>query len=343
MSIILFRNIAALFLATVTYAQVAPPSSGLIQVNGIVASGSGKVYVVDSAHDSVSIVDAKGAVTSVPVGAHPLSIAVNNRTGNVYVVNSGGRSVTVLDKENHVVATVPTGARSYAVALDETTNKVYVTNTFSDKLTVVDGETNTATSIKAGSADGVLIDPDHKRVYVMGYEAETFRVLDVASSEITQQPTKAHHQWGFVTGGGMLYVAHVQDSDIGVIDLATYGVVNVPTGNMPCALALNVAGHEVYSANYGDGSVTIVDTAARKAVATVAVGGRPQAIAYEPVTRTISVVDAHSSMVTLIDARTHKVLRRVAGGDRPYALAVNPVTHRVYAADMGGVPYTELR
>ncbi|SFS07223.1 40-residue YVTN family beta-propeller repeat-containing protein [Granulicella pectinivorans] len=339
----LLRHAAAvLFAASVAYGQ-APASSGLIQVDGIAASVSGKIYAVNTSHDSVSIVDATGHVESVATGARPIAVAVNNRTGRVYVVNSGGHSVTILDAENHVVATVPTAGRSYAIALDEATNKVYVTNTFSDKLTVIDGDTHAVTNIKAGSADGVIVDPDHQRLYMLGYESDTFRVMNLATSKLTNEPTHAHHQWGFVRGGGMLYVAHVQDADIGAIDLASYAVVNVPTGHMPCALALNVDGHQIYSANYGDGTVTIVDTATRKAVATVAVGGKPQAIAYEPTTHTIYVADAHSGMVTLIDARTHRMRKRVPGGDRPYALAVNPVTHQVYAADMGGTPFTELR
>ena len=60
-------------------------TSGLIQRGGIAVSAAGKVYVVDTAHDSVSVVDAKGHAQRVKVGPRPLAIAVNNRSGEVYV------------------------------------------------------------------------------------------------------------------------------------------------------------------------------------------------------------------------------------------------------------------
>ncbi len=164
-----------LFAATNSFslhAQVPEPQVGIINRDAAVYNqATGKIYILDATHNSISVISAKNAATSVKVGSGPVSIGINNVTGMVYVVNNSERSVSVLDgKTDMVVATVPTPARSYAVAVDEVNNKVYVSNIFSNMVTVIDGATNTATNVPAGGADGVIVDNDRKRVYLLHYE-----------------------------------------------------------------------------------------------------------------------------------------------------------------------------
>ena len=135
--------------------QTGQPAAGLINRSAIVYSQStDKIYAVDKANGTVSLVNAAGTVKRVKVGSGPEAIAVNEQTEGVYVVNSGDRSVSVIEgKSDTVVATVATAARPYAIAIDESANKVYVSNTFSNMLTVIDGVTNLASNLKTGSAE----------------------------------------------------------------------------------------------------------------------------------------------------------------------------------------------
>ena len=72
------------------------------------------------------------------------------------------------------------------LAVNDVTNKVYVTNTYSDMVTVIDGATNTTHALKAGSADGIAIDPRNNTIFLMTYEDPNVRVIDGATGTITQ-------------------------------------------------------------------------------------------------------------------------------------------------------------
>ena len=242
-------------------AQAGEPSSALINRSGIVFNKvASKIYVVDCMHGAISIVDATGTAKSIKVGSGPEAIAVNSRTGRVYVANSGDRSVSVIDgTKDAVVATVASAARPYAIAVDELANKVYVSNTFSSMLTVIDGRTNIASNLKTGSTDAIVMDANRKRVYLLGYESDALTVLNSETHAITKMDTGAMHLWGIAEIGKTLYVTHVQNATIAAIDTETNVPIEIATGAMPCALAVNADTGEVYTANYGDGSVTVID------------------------------------------------------------------------------------
>ena len=169
--LVLMVTILVTCLAAHLGAQASAASSGLINSSDIVyARGTGKVYAVDTANGSVSIILPAGGVKVVKTGSGPISVAVNNRTRMAYVANAGSESVSVIDGvADKVIATVPTAARPYAIAVDELTDRVYVSNTFSNKLNVIDGKTNLASNIQAGSADAILVDSEEARVYLLGY------------------------------------------------------------------------------------------------------------------------------------------------------------------------------
>jgi YVTN family beta-propeller protein len=135
--------------------------------------------------------------------------------------------------------------------------------------------------------------------------------------------------------GKTLYVTHIQDATVAAIDVETGTVTEINTGPMPCALAVSAEANDVYVANYGDGSVTIVDAKTGGVRGTVKVGGRLQAIAVDSSRGIIYVADAQSRTVSAIDSHTQRVVERVVIGDPPYALVVNWRTHAVCAATMG--------
>jgi YVTN family beta-propeller protein len=264
-------------MAAPAIAHMDKPTVGLINHSAIVYSANtGKMYVVDQPHSAVSIISAAGTVKSVKVGSGPEAIAVNNQTGVVYVANDGSRSISVIDgKSDSVMATVATAARPYAIAVDESTNKVYVSNTFSDMLTVIDGKTNVASNTKTGSADAILVDATRKQLYLMGYESDGLTVLNLETNATTKISAGGMHLWGIIQVGKTIYVTHVQDATVAAIDTETNSVTNMTTGTMPCAIAANPTTGEVYVANYGDGSVTIIDGLSGTVAGTIMVGRHP--------------------------------------------------------------------
>jgi YVTN family beta-propeller protein len=345
-----FRSLGALAssvvfaaLSSLLQAQSTARQTTLINRDAAVYSErTNRLYLVDSTHDAIKVLEPSKAPSTIKVGAAPVALALNRHTGRLYVVNSGGHSVSVIgEQDDKVLATVPTAARPYAIAVDEAANKVYVSNTFSNMLTVIDGETNEAGNLRTGSADAIVVHPDRHRVYLFGYESDTLTELDPATGAMTKIPAGAMHLWGVARAGKTLYVSHVQDAEIAAIDLETHAVRNLPTGSMPCAIVISQTTGVIYVANYADGTVTILDQ--DKELATVKVSAHPQALTLDEGSGLLYVSSPQQDVVTVIDTKTRRVGRTYSGLDHPYAVAFLPSTHQAYAVNLGASPFTALK
>ena len=92
----------------------------------------------------------------------------------------------------------------------------------------------------------------------------------------------------------------------------------------------------IYVVNHGEGSVTVIDSRASKAIATIRVGNKPQAIAVDPKANRIYVANVHGDSVSVIDGAHNKVVGTFGVGKNPYALAVNPNDGKIYVAFEAG-------
>ncbi|HEY8997381.1 MAG TPA: hypothetical protein VIM60_05760 [Edaphobacter sp.] len=342
------RHLASVCTGTIVFVALTVVSAhaqqaGLISRDAFAANEvTGKLYLVDTAHDAVTIIAKDGSAKSVKVGTRPDAVAINHHTGVVYVVNPGSRNVTIIDgTSDAVVTSVPTAARPYAIAVDEDANKAYVSNTFSNMLTVIDGASNAASNIKTGSADVVMVDRTRHRIYLMGYESDSLSELNPQDRSISKIPAGAMHLWGTASNGSTLYVSHVQDASIAAIDPATRTLHNIPTGRMPCALALNPDRGEVYVANYADASITVIKD--NKPIATIRVAEHPQSLTIDAANNLLYVSSPQQSRVDVIDLRTHRSLRSISVEGHPYAVGIHPESHAAYPVNIAGVSSTPLK
>lgn len=317
-------------------AQLAPPSSGLINPRAIAFSpANGKVYAVDTGGHAVDIYTA-GADHShrVTVGSEPVSVAVNRSTGRAYVANAGDGTVTVLDSESDaVVATVPVGPHPYSIAADPATGNVFVTHTFGNQISAIAGATNTVTQIDTGSADLIAINSRTRTVYLLGYGGEV-TVLDEASRRFTRRDV-GKHAWALTLDetSGTVYVTRIEDADLAALSSSSSEPVTLPAGAIPCAIAIDAKTSSLYVANYGDNTLTRTDSISGRVIARVAVGERPKAVAFDPILRLVYVANTGSNTVTAIDAETNAVVATLPAGKSPYALAVVPGSRRLYVAN----------
>jgi YVTN family beta-propeller protein len=316
--------------------QLAPPSSGLINPRAIAFNpGTGKVYVVDTDGGAVQIYsDSDKQMHRVAVGAGPVSIAVNPANGMAYVANSGDGTVTVLDgKSDAVVATIAIGSHPYSIAADPSTGKVYATHTFGDQLTVVDGATNTASSIKTGSSDLIAINARTGTIYLLGYGG-AMKVLNSVTQKLIERPV-GKHAWGLTLNDatGAVYVTRIENADLAEIRPGSPSPTILPVGAIPCALAVNSQANRLYVANYGDNTVSIIDSATGRKTATIPVGRHPKAVAFDATRNRVYVANTSDGTVTVIDAKTNNVAATLPAGRNPYALAVIPGSSRLYVAN----------
>jgi YVTN family beta-propeller protein len=309
-----------------------PTSGRLLNQSAILYSEStGKIYVVNEAADSVRVIDAAGTVKSITVPAGPEALAINHKTGDVCVASSIAQTVTLIDgQRDEILATVKLLKPPYSLAVDDATGDIYVPDNV-----VIDGKTHAVKTIALGSADILLTDAVRQKVFLMGYESGAISVFDMKTDGIKQLHTGGFHLWGMTQIGHTLYVNHLQGASVAAINVDTGNYVLIPTGSMPCALAMSVEMGLLFTANYGDGSITVIDTRSNRVVGTIDVGGRLQSIATDGEGGAIYVADAQNRKVIAIDVKTRR-LKGVANlSESPYALTVNQRTHAVYAATSG--------
>ena len=292
---------------------------------------TGKVYVVDQEHDAVSVIDTSGVQRSINVGGSPEALAVNQATGTLYVINAAGRSVSVVDGvSDEVQKTISLNAHPYAVALDQFTGKVYVPES-----AVIDERMKTVQAMRMGAPDAMVVDGQRERLYMIGYEGNAVMVLDLKTRRSYRVPVGEAHLWGLALAGRTLYVTHIQGSSLAAVDVETKKVRFIEVGKMPCALALDSTSPDLLVANYGDGSVSVIDTKTQRVRYTVDIGGKPQAVAVDGDNRMAYVADAQNRTVSVISLKTHKLIDAIKLIEAPYGLAINKKNHGVIASTMG--------
>jgi YVTN family beta-propeller protein len=122
---------------------------------------------------------------------------------------------------------------------------------------------------------------------------------------------------------------------VAAVNIDTGASEEIPTGAMPCAIAIDPNADEAYVANYRDGSVTVVGLRSHQVTGTVHVGGRPQAIDVDQEEGKIYVADTLNRTITVFDARTYRVSGTFKVDEPPFALLVDKPTHTLYAATLG--------
>ena len=298
----------------------------------------GTVLIAQDVAASTGVVNDEGVRQQVKVGEAPVALAVNPRTKRVYVANRVSGTLSVLDEvRSQVVATIPVGARPFAVAVDPVTNRVVVSNTFNDVMTMVDGATNATTTLSAGGADAMLIPAKGGRVYLTGYEDTQLRILDEGTRSFSRQRTGGH-AWGVAENvrTGDVWTPLAGSQAVVVLEGGSGSRTEVAVGAIPCAVAVNAATNRVYVVDYGVETLSAIDGASKKVIATVKVGSHPQAVVVDSRRNRVYVANVHGNSVTAIDGATNQVLQTISAGKNPYALAVSQTTGRVYAANLDG-------
>jgi YVTN family beta-propeller protein len=342
--IMLAVTMAALAFSAQRVRGQVKPNVGLINPAGVAFDvATGKAYTVDSRRGAVDISDdVTGSTVHLKVGAGPVSIAVNGANGMVYVANGDDGTVSVIDgKTDQVLTTVPATKHPYAIAANSTTGKVYVSRTYGDAITVIDGTTNRSTDITMGSPDFIAVDAMRDKIYLLGYEGGTVTVIDGSGGELHTRQA-GMHAWSIAVNEitGVVYVPKPGDAKVVAFSDGSASSTEIASGEIPCAVAINTRTNMVYVANYGSNSVTVIDGAQGKAVATVPVGDRPEAIAVDATNNLIYVANTHGNSVSVLDGGSNHVLVTLAAGKNPYALAVNPGAGLLHVANLDAKSFT---
>ena len=108
------------------------------------------------------------------------------------------------------------------------------------------------------------------------------------------------------------------------------------TGLQPIDMAFTPDGTTAYVANYGAGTVSVIDTAtkARKTgVSDITVGTNPLRVAITPNGAQVYVTNAGSSSVSVISTTSNTVTHTITVGTSPWGVAVSPDGTKAYVAN----------
>jgi len=177
-----------------------------------------------------------------------------------------------------------------------------------------------------GGWDLLAVDPDSHRVLIARTNGVT--AVDPATGQVTAQLVAGSrlHAVVPIPGSGLaLATAGGTDSAI-LFETATGRVrAEIKTGSNPDAAIYEPASRTVWVMNAKDGSATVIDPRAGKAVATVAIGGALELPALDGRGHLFVNVEDRNEIAELSLA-TRRVVRRIAlpGCDGPTGLAYAP-------------------
>jgi YVTN family beta-propeller protein len=236
----------------------------------VAGAGTNKVYVIDlvnnvlcSSHTAVCV----GFTYPISVGSFPTGIAITpGINSKIYVTNQGSGTVSAINTATDTlcntstcspvgsypmligsstshpygIAVKPDGSEVYVASYG--TNNVYAFSTSADNAPLAIGVGN--------STMGIAITPDGSKVYATNYNTASLSVIKTASHSACTRAT-----------------------------CASFASYPIPTlQNNPYGLAITPDGSQLYVANQGSGTVSIINTATDAVIDTKNPGGNPQAL-----------------------------------------------------------------
>lgn len=132
---------------------------------------------------------------------------------------------------------------------------------------------------------------------------------------------------------GLLYVAHSSSNALDIIDTRTLKVVGSVGGLTNVKDSTPTSDPNiVFTSNGNDGSLAVIDVAARKVLEKIKIGGDPDAIAYDPSHDVVAVGVTSEKKLKLVDIRTRKIIANIDLPGAPDQIAVNSQLGVIYVA-----------
>jgi YVTN family beta-propeller protein/VCBS repeat-containing protein len=317
--------------------------AGADSVDFAVTASDGQDSVVVTV--SATIEGAEAAVTgSIAVGSNPSWLAVSPDGARAYVSNLFDGTVSVIDTATNTVIdtdagvagvnAISVGGSAWDMALSPDGTRLYVTKQNNSTVSVIDTTTYTLVDADPAAAGvnpisvggqpwGLAVSPDGTRVYVTSRTTNTVAVIDTATNTLI-------------------------DTDPG-----TAGVTPITVGGQPLDAAVSPDGTRLYVANWSDGTVSVIDTAAYGVIDTdpatagttpITVGGQPAAVAVSPDGARVYVTNFNGT-VAVVDTATNSLVDTNPGtagvnpitvGGQLQGVAVSPDGDRLYVTDIQG-------
>ncbi len=301
------------------------------------------VLVLEKEQNTLVIVDPAGLtiVARVPVGNDPHEVAVSDDGKTAYISNYGGgrgsaagSTIAVVDLvAQKALAPIDLGALKAPHGLAFAGGKLY----FTAEGAKVVGRYDPATQkidwvIGTGQnrTHMVIVSKDLKTVFTSNVSSATISIIDQSAQ---QGPPPGRGPGGgpggFARKGG-------PDGRGGPVPpgrgpgAPDWNVTNVAVGHGSEGFDLTPDGKELWVANAQDGTVSIIDVAARKVVQTVPSTGAANRLKITPDGKYVFVSDMSGKELLVIEAATRKEYKRISLPSSSEGLLMTPDGSRAY-------------
>lgn len=269
-------------------------------------------------------------------------------------------ALLVLDKDDNMlsiidpaslktVARIATGEAPHEITVSDDGKTAFVANygarTPGNTLSVVD----LVAQKELRRVDLGALRRPHGITFVEGkvwFTAEENRVIaryDPASNQVDwllgigQNRT---HMLVFSKDRSKLFTSNIQSDSITLLEQGSgpYGwnATIIPVGKGPEGGDISPDGREYWAANSGDGTISIIDVAAKKVAQTLDIHSkRTNRLKFTPDGKLVLVSDLAGNEVIVVDATSRKEMKRINAGRQPEGILVVPDGSRAYVATAG--------
>jgi uncharacterized repeat protein (TIGR01451 family) len=273
------------------------------------------------------------------------TITVNVLPPNFYVSNFNDGTVSVIDIEAASanaagsVSSVAVPAAPDGIVVTAGGDSVYVASYVGNTITQIDGLTKSVVRqipITGGPlAMGLL---GNGSLLVAQYDSGAITVLPTNGTGTSRTLTLGRQPSGLVVAGSNIaYIALRGEDRVVRVNTDSLTVTgSIPVGEVPAGIAINTARNELYVANGASNTMSIIDLATDKVVATVPLNGlSPGAIAVSRDGRKAYVSMFYSNSIAVVDLATRTLSGSVAVGRNPTGVSIDFTGTRLLVSEFG--------
>lgn len=148
------------------------------------------------------------------------------------------------------------------------------------------------------------------------------------------------HMLVFSKDRSQIFTSNIASDSITLLergsDSVGWSATNISVGKGPEGGDISPDGREYWAANSGDGSISIIDIAAKKVVQTLNVQtGRSNRLKFSPDGKLVLVSDLGNNALLVLDAASRKEVKRLNLGRQPEGILIVPDGSRAYVAVAG--------
>ncbi len=224
----------------------------------------GKVYVVGSVANTVSIIDLNHQLSAtLAVGSRPLAIAFNTVNQNLYVANLAENKVSVIDTVSEtLIATLNVGQAPIAIGVNSVNGDVYVVNSGDNSLSVFDRNQVLINTINGIGNQPIAIayHPLNEEMYVVATNSNEVFPIDALNYTVAAPIAVGTGPRSIVYNANnqFLYIGNRTDNTYTIIASDKSIRATLSLGVVNNSFAISQASNVLFSTNTFAGTIDII-------------------------------------------------------------------------------------